>query len=232
MQMQLLLQSAQKWHHTHLVYQSKLNHVCVSNVLGIHALLDFLKISFKALCMLVVPVVRGGGQGLPEGITWKFLPLTHVCSPGTIQKLHVTFKWHGWVVFVFSPGEVSKNQQWLGASTEAEEGSLPLLAMQGVVFETTWAMASFQVPCMPTLPVGWFLRGRETRSHSKSPSSTEDAPAGVERMPPALSRPASLLTWGSPAHHPLTAEQQASLCSADKAAFLVHWDIRLLERYQ
>lgn len=107
-----------------------------------------------------------------------------------------------WSNFVFSPGEISKNQQWLGASTEAEEGSLPLLAMQAIVFETTWAMASFQVPCTPTLPVGWFLRGRETRSHSKSLSSTEDAPAGMERMPPALSRPASLLTWGSPAPTP------------------------------
>lgn len=55
--------------------------------------------------MLVVPVVRGAGHGLPEGITWKFFLLTHVCSPGTIQKLrmrreedfdpidsHVTFK--------------------------------------------------------------------------------------------------------------------------------------------
>lgn len=127
-----------------------------------------------------------------------------------------------WANFVFSPGEVSKNQQWLEASTEAEEGSLPLLAMQGIVFETTWDLASFQAPCKPTLPVGWFLRGRGTRSHSKSLSSTEDAPAGVERVPCALSSPASLLN-GAPQHsrHPLTAEQQASLCAVQaKQLFL------------
>ena len=184
-----------------LVYQSKLNHVCVSNVLGIHTLLDFFKIDFKALCVLVVPVVRGAGHGLPEGITWEFFPLTHVCSRSK-GCMSLSSGMDEWSNFVFSPGEVSKNQQWLEASTEAEEGSLPLLAIQGVVFETTWDMASFQVPCMPTLLVGWFLRGRGTRSHSKSLSSTEDAPAGMQKMPPALSRPASLLTWGSPAPTP------------------------------
>lgn len=67
----------------------------MSDVLGIHTLLDFLKIDFKALCVLVVPVVKGAGHGLPEGIKWEFFPLTHVCSPGMIQKLYVTFKWHG-----------------------------------------------------------------------------------------------------------------------------------------